>query len=52
MNAVTSTTTKPKLNLRIMVSSLSLRDAGLAACAAVILAATFPKLGAAWLAPF
>src|SRR5580658_5911636 len=52
MNAVISTTTKPKLNLRIMVSSLSLRDAGLAACAAVILAATFPKLGAAWLAPF
>jgi apolipoprotein N-acyltransferase len=52
MNAVTSTTTKPKLNLRIMVSSLSLRDAVLAACAAVLLAATFPKLGAAWLAPF
>jgi len=52
MNAVTSTTTKPKLNLRIMVSSLSFRDAGLAACAAVFLAAAFPKLGAAWLVPF
>jgi len=52
MNAVTSTTTEPKLNLRIMVSSLSLRDAGLAACAAVLLAVAFPKLGAAWLAPF
>ncbi len=52
MNAVTSTTTKPKLNLRIMVSSLSVRDAGLAACAAVLLAAAFPKIGAAWLVPF
>jgi apolipoprotein N-acyltransferase len=52
MNAVTSTTIKPKLNLRIMVSSLSARDAGLAACAAVLLAAGFPKFGAAWLVPF
>jgi apolipoprotein N-acyltransferase len=34
-----------------MVSSLSLRDAGLAALAAVLLAAAFPKLGAAWLVP-
>jgi apolipoprotein N-acyltransferase len=50
MNAVTST--KPKVNLRIMVSSLSLRDAGIAACAAVALASAFPKLGAAWLVPF
>jgi apolipoprotein N-acyltransferase len=50
MNAVS--TTKPKLNLRIMLSSLPLRDAGVAACAAVALAAAFPKLGAAWLVPF
>jgi len=50
MNAVT--TTKPKLNLRIMVSSTRLRDAGIAALAAVALAAAFPKLGAAWLVPF
>jgi apolipoprotein N-acyltransferase len=35
-----------------MVSSPSSRDAGLAACAAVLLAAAFPKLGAAWLVPF
>lgn len=52
MNAVTSTTTKPKLNLRIIVSSPSLRDAGLAASAAVLLAAAFPKLGATWVVPF
>jgi apolipoprotein N-acyltransferase len=50
MNAVT--TTKQKLNLRIMVSSLPLRDAALAVCAAALLAAAFPKLGAAWLVPF
>jgi apolipoprotein N-acyltransferase len=50
MNAVTST--KPKLNLRIMLSSSRLRDAGIAACAALALAAAFPKLGAAWLVPF
>jgi apolipoprotein N-acyltransferase len=49
MNAVT--TTKPKLNLR-MLSSSRLRDAGIAACAAVALAAAFPKLGAAWIVPF
>ncbi len=35
-----------------MLSSLRLRDAGIAACAAVALAAAFPKLGAAWLVPF
>jgi apolipoprotein N-acyltransferase len=35
-----------------MVSSLALRDAGIAACAAVALASAFPKLGAAWLVPF
>ncbi|HEY2474362.1 MAG TPA: apolipoprotein N-acyltransferase [Candidatus Cybelea sp.] len=51
MNAVTETTTKPKLNLRIMVSSRPLRDECLAAFAAVALAAAFPKLGAAWLVP-
>jgi apolipoprotein N-acyltransferase len=51
MNAATSTTTKPKLNLRVMIPSLSLRDAGLAVCAAVLLAAAFPKVGAAWLVP-
>jgi apolipoprotein N-acyltransferase len=50
MNAVTST--KPKLNLRIMLSSSRLRDVGVTACAAVALAAAFPKLGAAWLVPF
>jgi apolipoprotein N-acyltransferase len=52
MNAVISTTVKPKLNLRIMVSSIPLRDAGLAAGAAIALAAAFPKIGAAWLVPF
>lgn len=52
MNAVTRTTTKPKLNLRIMVSSVPLRDAGIAAGAACALAAAFPKVGAAWLVPF
>src|ERR1700729_1960023 len=52
MNAVTSTITKPKLNLRIMVSSTRLRDAGVAAGAAFALAAAFPKIGAAWLVPF
>jgi apolipoprotein N-acyltransferase len=35
-----------------MISSLPLRDAGIAACAAGILAAGFPKFGAAWLVPF
>ena len=35
-----------------MFSSSRLRDAGVAACAAVALAAAFPKLGAAWLVPF
>jgi len=52
MNAVTETTTKPKLDLRIMFSSMPLRDAGIAAGAAIALAAAFPKLGAAWLVPF
>jgi apolipoprotein N-acyltransferase len=52
MNAVTETTIKPKLNLRIMVSSRPLRDVCVAALAAVALAAAFPKLGAAWLVPF
>ena len=50
MNAVT--TTRPKLNLRIMVSSTRLRDAVIAAAAAAALAAAFPKVGAAWLVPF
>lgn len=50
MNAVT--TTKPKHNLRIMISSVPLRDALLAAFAALALAAAFPKIGAAWLVPF
>ena len=50
MNAVT--TTKAKDSLRIMISSLALRDAALAALAAVLLAAAFPKVGAAWLVPF
>lgn len=35
-----------------MLTSSRLRDAGVAACAAVALAAAFPKLGAAWLVPF
>ena len=35
-----------------MVSSVPFRDAGVAAGAAVVLAAAFPKLGAAWLVPF
>jgi apolipoprotein N-acyltransferase len=35
-----------------MFSSSRLRDAGVAVCAAVALAAAFPKLGAAWLVPF
>jgi apolipoprotein N-acyltransferase len=35
-----------------MISSLPLRGTALAACAAVLLAAAFPKLGAAWLVPF
>ena len=34
------------------MSSSRLRDAGIAACAAVALAAAFPKLGAAWIVPF
>ena len=50
MNAVTIT--KPKVNLRIMVSSVPLRDVLLAAFAALALAAAFPKIGAAWLVPF
>lgn len=50
MNAVT--TTKPKKNFQVMLSSWRLRDAGIAACAALALAAAFPKLGAAWLVPF
>src|SRR5580704_10564728 len=52
MNAVTRTITKPKLSFRIMVSSEAPRDAGVAALAAVALAAAFPKIGAAWLVPF
>jgi apolipoprotein N-acyltransferase len=52
MNAVTRTTAKPELNLRIMVSSVPFRDASVAAGAAVVLAAAFPKLGAAWVVPF
>ncbi len=35
-----------------MVSSMPLRDAALAAGAAIALAAAFPKIGAAWLVPF
>jgi len=35
-----------------MVSSVPSRDAGLAAGAAIALAAAFPKIGAAWLVPF
>lgn len=50
MNAVT--TTKAKDSLRFMISSLALRDAALAALAAVLLAAAFPKVGAEWLVPF
>jgi apolipoprotein N-acyltransferase len=34
-----------------MVSSTPLRDAGIAAAAALALAAAFPKIGAAWLVP-
>src|SRR5579862_1134349 len=49
MNAVTSTKTNP--NRRIMLSSLRWRDAGIAAGAALGLAAAFPQIGAAWLAP-
>jgi apolipoprotein N-acyltransferase len=52
MNAVTNTITKPKLNLRIMLTSAPWRDIGVAVVAAVALAAAFPKLGAAWLVPF
>src|ERR1700729_4351006 len=51
MNAVTRTITKPKLDLRMMTSSTPLRDAGIAAGAALALAAAFPKVGAAWLVP-
>jgi apolipoprotein N-acyltransferase len=50
MTAVTTTRAKP--NLRIMISSSKLRDVGVAACAALALAASFPKLGVAWLVPF
>src|SRR5579863_3674194 len=50
MNAVTST--KPKATLRIMPSSSRVRDLAVAGCAAVALAASFPKLGAAWVVPF
>jgi apolipoprotein N-acyltransferase len=49
MNAVT--TTKPKVNLRILSSS-RLRDVAIAAVGALALAAAFPKIGAAWLVPF
>ncbi len=35
-----------------MLSSMPVRDAGIAAGAAVALAAAFPKVGAAWLVPF
>jgi apolipoprotein N-acyltransferase len=35
-----------------MLSSAAVRDAGVAACAALLLAAAFPKIGAAWLVPF
>jgi apolipoprotein N-acyltransferase len=35
-----------------MLSSALLRDAGVAAIAALLLAAAFPKIGAAWLVPF
>src|SRR5579871_4932158 len=52
MNAVTNTTIRPKFNLRIMLSSIAVRDAGIAGCAALALAAAFPKFGAAWLVPF
>ncbi len=52
MNAVTDTTVRPKLDLRILLSSTAVRDAGIAACAALALAAAFPKFGAAWLVPF
>ncbi len=49
MNAVTIRT--PKVNLRMLSSSRRLRDAGIVAAAAIALAAAFPKVGAAWLAP-
>ncbi len=52
MNAVTDTTVRPKLDLRTLLSSTAARDAGIAACAALALAAAFPKFGAAWLVPF
>ena len=52
MNAATTTTTKPKLELRIMLSSRTALDTCLAAVAALALAAAFPKVGAAWLVPF
>ncbi len=35
-----------------MLSSMPLRDAALAACGALALAAAFPKIGAWWLVPF
>ncbi len=35
-----------------MVPSLPLRDAGVVACAAIVVAAAFPKFGAAWVVPF
>ncbi len=35
-----------------MLSSAGARDAAIAACGAVALAAAFPKIGAAWLVPF
>ncbi|MBV9719109.1 MAG: apolipoprotein N-acyltransferase [Candidatus Eremiobacteraeota bacterium] len=35
-----------------MISSMPLRDVGIAAVAALALAAAFPKIGAAWLVPF
>ncbi len=43
MNAVTRTIRNRKLNLRIMLSSMRLRDAGVAAMCGVALAAAFPK---------
>jgi apolipoprotein N-acyltransferase len=50
MSAITTTETKPIL--RVMLSSLQVRDAIIAACGAVALAVAFPKVNATWLAPF
>jgi apolipoprotein N-acyltransferase len=49
MSASTRTTTKP--NLRITVSSVSVRQVLAAAVGALLLALAFPKVNAAWLAP-